>query len=1407
VKSSQHALQTPSVQPGNIAAPACLFPPYLSAAFVSRRPSRGSLVLLALIVTALLLSLSSPAPTKRFLLFPGAFGAAASTPPNPYPLASGPFGPSSVAVDDQTGDVYVTDQGDRRVEKFTSSGQFILMFGKDVDRTNVEKAGSTEAEQNLCTAASGDTCQFGAQSSSPEGFDSANASELNEQDYMFVAVDNSTGPSVGDVSVADSADHLITKFDSTGHLVSTWGNNGPFGAPNGQLNSSAAEGLAVKGPFGAVESTVEAQFDPFIGIATDVSGDLWVGDQTGGANRIDRVFRFGQESSFRTVWAGGSQFDGVIENGPFSIAVDSQDNLYTSGAKYSAEGHWFGSLQLSASGIQIRGVAVDPATDQLYTDGAVTGGPTAVQRYASCNPVEIVEPCTPAETFGAGRFSELGAGGLAVDPSTASDPLYVAEIRGEVAAFAVKTVPDVQTQNASGFTPASAVLNGSVDPSGVPLSECFFEWGLGNEPYEHRAECEPSAATIGSTTTPVAVHADISGLQPNRTYHFRLHAANANDVNKALDEPSLGEASTFGPPLLTGSSVAAVSSAAATLQAQINPDAVDTHVRFEYGAAAGVYDHVTPDIDLGTATAAQSVSQGLQDLTPHTTYHYRAVAQNLFGAVEGEDHAFTTQGQVSFGLPDDRAWELVSPPDKRGIPLEAITNQGSDIQAAADGDSFAYIAKGPINSEAAGNRSPAFTQLLARRGSAGWSTQDLATPNQVPVGIEPARLSEYKLFSTDLSNAVLEPRGATPLSPLTTERTPYLRQPDGEYTPLVSAGNVPSGTKFGGVFEGTFKFGVSIVTATPNLTHVVLQSPSVLTEPSFKANGTTSLYEWSAGSLSLVSQIPAGTATDCGGAGPACVPAAAKGIATAAGNDGDLVRHALSADGSRVIFNSSTGHLFMRDAESEETIQLDVPVAGAEGGNGGPPHFQDASADDSKVFFTDTARLTPDSTGRENAEDLDLYMCEIGVIDGHQHCTLKDLTSGSNPGESADVQSDLLGTSEDGRFVYFVANGVLASGAVSGNCINVNFTTSAHNSCNLYLRDTATETTTLVAVLSNADGNDWGSFKEGGLDLGFLTARVSPNGRWLAFMSERSLTGYDNHDASTGEPDQEVYLYHAGSDGQAGRLLCASCNPTGARPVGVLDQGGTPGMLVDRSGIWGGERQRQRLAASIPGWTSVDGTYALYQSRYLSDSGRLFFNAADALVPQDSNSTEDVYQYEPSGVGSCTELASTFSSASSGCVDLLSSGTSGEESAFLDASESGDDVFFLTASRLASTDVDSALDVYDARVAGISPAPVNPVECSGDACQQPATAPSDATPGSLTFNGAGNLAPPAPVVKPKARALTRAQLLGKALKACHGKQDKHKRTACERQARKRDGLTRAKGHQAGHTTTTHKGDK
>jgi hypothetical protein len=1330
--------------------------------FPSRSRSGGrptghpvSMVLLLAVLGALLLVAfpTSSAFARQARLFAGTFGGATSTTPNPYPLSE----PWSVAVDDSKGpsrgDVYVADVGNHRVEKFDSGGHLILMFGKGVNKTAVEE-GKPEAQQNVCLAA--EVCQPGTAGSTPGAFQSKSRT-------FFLAVDSSNGPSAGDIYVADPSDSqgngvdVVTKFDEGGHVVSAWGNAG-------QLTGS---GLA-QGPFWDLA-----------GVAVDPSGNLWVLGRINGSTfnvAYTQMFEFGQDGSLITSWnLNPNEVHTEIPSfeNPDGLAVDSLDHLYfleerASGGNLTVFDSAGSRLGLITSvlfdpesgqrfppltSFEPTAFTLDSSTNDIYlteTFPAAGLGPTVIRRYsaATCQPVPVPEiniaspGCTSTESFGAGRLGEvtsagnrLDVTGLALNPSAPGDALYAVMGQvGELTTFATLTVPDVSTAKATALSGSSARLNGSVNPSGEPLTRCFFEWAEGTGPNAHIAPCEaPDAAEVGAGSSLLEVHAQIAGLTASSTYHFRLVASNAN--TDLAEEQSLGQDLTFGPPRLLSASALAVSSTAATLQAQLNPNDIETTYHFEY-VTQGQFEALgfsepfrTPAANAGSGDVDVTGGAQVQGLSPNTAYHYRVVATNSLGTVEGPDHIFTTQGAPAFVLSDGRRWEQVSPPNKHGAPLEPIRN--GVIQAATDGTGIAYFADAPIDLEAPGTLSPVESQFIAHRGPAGWTTQDITTPHQAPSGLDVGNLSEYKLFSANLSLGVVAPFGATPLSSQTTEPTPYLRHPDGTYMPLVTAANVPEGVKFDGkeFSSESFAGSVGFLTATPDFVHILVGAEAPLTadyKPSFKPVGRN-IYEWSEGALQLVSWVPPAATSFCGGTGPACIPAGEKKESSEVGTD-ETLHNAISTDGSRVVFRPSSGTLYLRDLARGETIQLDAAQPGAEGKSGGGT-FAGASANGSRVFFTDNNRLTVGS----NAQP-DLYMCQIGEEGGHLACALKDLSVDHNPGESAVVRG-VIGASEDGSSVYFVAQGALAAGAVHGGAC-FQFGETASGECNLYRYDTASESTNLVAVLSGADESDWGGI---GLEG---EARVSPDGRYVAFMSQRSLSGYDNRDATSGVSDEEVYLYDSKASPGA-QLVCTSCNPTGARPHGVSDEFTYPGLRVDLANRW----NFHTLAGSVPDRPTGAGLH--YQSRYLSNSGRLFFNSDDALVPQDTNGVEDVYEYEqPQGPGqpannSCTSASVSYSGSSRGCISLISSGSSPEESAFLDASESGDDVFFLTASKLVSSDIDGALDVYDAHACSETspcppPPPPPPPACTGDACQNLVEAPNDPTPGSLTFSGPGN---------------------------------------------------------------------
>lgn len=1343
-------------------------------------------VLAALAMVAGLVVMAAPAGAlaREQRLYAGTLGSATSAHPDPYPLSVGSNeGPTEVAVDDSSGDVYVSDPGHYRVEKFTAAGEFLFMFGDDVNRTAIEEGRTSET--GVCPAAGhpADVCQSGISSTAPGAIYGA------AYQNVFLAVDNSSGESHGDVYVSDAEDGLVSKFDSSGHLVESWGNNGSGGAANGQLNGSDAA----------------HRFGPIAGVAVDPTGNLWVGMAGSTGSEYNSVYEFTAAGTVIREWpnefANYKHFYGFTSRG---LAVDAEDNVYIPQqqevVKANSAGSLLGVLLEPSGGLQ--GVALDTSTGDLYVSTRATAlsGEGLVARVAgSCHPVldEVLREgaCSPVETFGAGLLTDTW--GLAVDSSGSAHALYVTEpTNGRVAMFSAKIAPDVVTGEVSDLSVSGARLNGTVDADGVPLSECFFEWGATGEAYSHKTACEPAAGSIPVDSNAHPVTAEIGGLAAGATYRFRLVAANANDVNESIDEPSVGGEQSFGPPQLQSVSTVASTAATATLRAVVDPFEADTEIHFEYGSEPGVYSVSTPLVDAGAGDSYVTVSEQLSGLSPHTVYYYRVVAESVLGSAISEEGSFTTQTPGAFAMLDNRVWELVSPPNKQGAQLEPLGYVL--VQAAADGDALAYAANGPIEPEPAGNGAT-WSEVLAARGADGWSSKDLAIPHEQETGSPNGVGYEYRFFSSDLSRSIVQPIGSfTPLSAEATEQTAYLRNdfaPGGGsepctvscYEPLVTAGNVPAGTEFGvlaSLAEAGSKCtktqeplcGPQFVGANPAATSVVLQSVAPLVEGAPRDG----LYEWSDGGLLPVSVLPE---SEGGGYVPT--------------DDGPVIggyehvgasyygRGAVSDDGSRVFFSEEEGHghLYLRDTVSGETVRLDR-VQGGTGAGVGSSLFQFASSDGSRVFFTDEQRLTANAGAEGEGEQLgkpDLYECAIVEgAGGELACELSDLTPKTGGGESADVRGSVIGASESGEDVYFVANGVLASNrnahgetASPGDCTNEE---KAGATCNLYVNRNGV--TTFIATLSGADERDWGPRLEQ------LTARVSPDGEWLAFMSQRSLTGYDNRDAVSGEPDQEVFLYHAATGaGEVGSVVCASCNPTGARPHGAV---GEHLKLAGGFGVWS---RNASLAANVPAWTRYTGSAALYQSRYLSDAGRLFFDSSDDLVPQDTNGTEDVYEYEPPGVGSCTSASTTFGGASDGCVDLISSGTSPQESAFLDASESGDDVFFLTYAQLSGRDVDTSLDVYDARVGGGEPEVARPVECQGDACQAFVAPPEELTPGTLIHSGLGNLpvaAAPGMHTKAKTKAtaeiLTRERKLREALKLCRKDKAKARRIRCERKA-------------------------
>ena len=1241
-------------------------------------------------------------------------------------IAGAMSAPQGVAVAQATGDVYMTDQGNRRVDEFTEAGVFVRAFGREVNKAT---------KGPVCEA--GEECQAGVSGGAAGEFGTS---------LGYPAVD----PVTGDVYVADPANRRVQVFEADGVFKQAFG----WGVANGAGEFQVCTSTCQAGVANASEPDLGgfAAGSPS-GVVLDAQGDVYVVD--GGAPDF-RVEKFASVSK---------------GNAPL------------------AESFVPAQLTGSSSATAPSDIAVEPAS----------GGKVFVAREPSSPAEHLVYELSTGGLL-SGTYAEGAAlpspQGLAVGSS--SESVYFSTTAGNrVFVLGTTVAPAVTVEAATSPTASEATLHGTVNPNETPPNGLETAWQFEYSTNGVEWTALP-AGRVAASKTPVAVTQTVTGLEGGTVYDVRLHASKEFAAGSATSA-TVQFTTTASAPVVSGEAVTKIASTSAVLSAQINPQHLDTTYHFEYDTTPYTTSamHGTslpqPDADIGAGVSDVAVDQEPQDLKPGTTYHYRVVATSSVGATDGPEHLFTTQGTGSaFVLPDGRAWEMVSPPDRNGAVPGFIGGEekGSVIQAAADGGAFTWTINGALGSEPAGDIAFNWSQIFSVRDAGGWSSRDIAPPHDAPSGLGVPKGTEYKFFSTDLSLGLVEPinvpqSGNTPLAPEATERTLYLRDDEGStYLPLVTPASIPPGTKIDERPEpGEEKSGLGFAGATPDLSHVLIYgsqgdpAPPGL-DPEYPGVGGT--YEWSGGRLQLVGVLPDGEPETGHTSG----------------------RHAISNDGSRVVWSGSGG-LYLRDMVKEETVLL------------GDGTFQTASDDDHRVFFT-------------SGSDLDVFET-INGEDEQLKGELTDLTVDLNAGESAGVEGLLPGASEDGSYVYVVATGVLSEAA------NPEHEKAVPGANNLYvLHDTgAGWTTAFIAQLSGEDARDWNSNAKG---LEWLTSRVSPDGRYLAFMSDRELTGYDDHDANSGVADEEVFLYHAPENlgSEPGGLVCASCDPTGARPVGVFDEGPpapATGVHVELA-IDGPKAWYQRwLAGNIPGWDStgqgVEGGVdeAFYQSRYLSDDGRLFFNSSDALVPLDVNGQEDVYEYEPEGDGPenarCRPAAGSgsvvFKSArtvevegredeeGAGCVGLISSGSSSKESAFLDASENGGEVFFLTAAKLSPRDTDTSMDVYDAhectsQVPCVSPPGVSPECATADACRAAPTPqpPIFGAPSSATFSGAGNPAPapaPAPTAaaaEAKVKVLTRAQKLAEALKQCKKKESKKQRSACEKQARKRYGALKAK---------------
>jgi hypothetical protein len=525
-----------------------------------------------------------------------------------------------------SGNVYVADTNNDRVQELTAAGQFVLMFGREV---NANKT-------NVCLA--GETCQAGVEGSAPGQFGG----------LRNIAVD----PGTGNVYVTERVEYpgpvnvfgqRVQEFTSAGVFVLEIGRE-VNETTKGNLCTQVeiGKGVKCKGPAPGAGSGEHGVFE------LEASG-LAVGGPE------DLVYA-GDSSRVQEFTAGG-EYKREIPVPAKSVAVDQAGDVYlvsepnSPGSpirEYDPSGKEINRFS-PANDVSIEGIALDPAGRLAVIENE----PGQVNGTSKWHGLLYEVAATSLRLIT--EFADPGANAIAFN---GKDELFATTVPNEFGSghevIAYKPVPVGELVVTAGVvTPGECVpgadretdatldcsLTGEVDPWGVSETKVWFQWGRTSALGEKTEPPIPvkSVKSEGEEETPVKVSAPIDGVRPNETFYDELvaedHYVKAPEL---LTSTTVSFITPSVPPRILGEPTASfLKRSSAVLIGVLNPENANTRYEFQYApvAACAALGEACPGISESTvleSSAYQEVPVALEvtGLQPATTYRYRLAAVN-----------------------------------------------------------------------------------------------------------------------------------------------------------------------------------------------------------------------------------------------------------------------------------------------------------------------------------------------------------------------------------------------------------------------------------------------------------------------------------------------------------------------------------------------------------------------------------------------------------------------------------------------------------------------------------------------------------------------------------------------------------------------------------------------------------
>ncbi len=662
------------------------------------------------------------------------------------------------------------------------------------------------------------------------------------------------------------------------------------------------------------------------------------------------------------------------------------------------------------------------------------------------------------------------------------------------------TAGTVITEPATGVGTTAATLNGSVGPEGSEVLDCQLEYKRSTDFELTEVPCDPNASEIEADFTTHQVSAQLSELQPNATYVFRLKATvqeGSEEVTRYGDTLSF---TTTGPPQIAEVRAVDATQDSVTLEAKIDPSGFGTSYRFEWGPTDSYGTRVPASFEpfIGSGNEPVRVTAELSGLSAASVYHYRVVASSTLGGtttVASADQTLETLN--SCNLPDGRCLEMVSPKDLgpvaapgRFLASRELHRQASDVPGAVGYTIEAGLPDATRSAE---------VLYKSVRGPDGWTSKQMSpgleTENRI--NRNNAIPSENLALSDDLDCGLLVSNQLLTDDPVAKTmvelggRNLYVRNPDGTYD-LVSEYPPTNPEVFAG-YNNYIAYGLSA-----DCKRVLFTS-----HLRFPGLGDSDLYEWTeAGGLKNAAYVPSG------GGEEALAPTAGAGSMNSVSDDGSRAFFQAKRLSGKVGGEVGKVGVFVREnGESRDVSasETGTPNTGAS--------YVGATPDGSRVYFTANAGLTAETS----ASGTDLYEYDLEAEE------LRDLSV--FPAGDADA-AGLVGVADDGSHVYFVTRTQLLPGRGPTTAENqASGTFSVYDSSGASLR--------FVGVVDGLLYNTTAEFAN-------RTARVSPDGRYLLFESAVDFAGYDS------DGRREAYLYD--SRDTSTPIKCVSCRQDGQAP-------------------------------------------------------------------------------------------------------------------------------------------------------------------------------------------------------------------------------------------------------------------